>query len=388
MVRGHFAAALSVVWLFINGIHGDSINEYELNGKIDKIQVELTGMREQMHWQEEIHKLKLERMEVRFALIENKQSETIGRGSTHECSLALADIQQLSAVLEYQTEGREDECKRIQDHATEQISRLVAAKITSSVNSTDRFPDNTTMGILTNSLSEMQTTLEELKEKVEDLVSPGLDVDLELVPSDNTTTVNDLDQCRTMVESLQVKVDELNANIQQPKQSGRDSETYTYKIKPHDCHDIYLQGERQDGVYKIYPEWNNTQSVRVWCEFDVGSEVGWTIILARMPTINPVNFSRGWDDYKAGFGDAQYEYWIGLLMLHQIFFKRHCSYVLQVNLHSWDLTTRHAQYKLFSFLYEFVGFHLYKTLYSPEAQSLGCYSEYGFAAKAKRWDKN
>ncbi|CAL4155117.1 unnamed protein product, partial [Meganyctiphanes norvegica] len=266
-------------------------------------------------------------MEVRFSLIENKQSETIGRGSTHECSLALADIQQLSAVLENQKEGREDECKQSQDHATEQMSRLVTPKITSSGNSTDRFPDNTTIGILTNSLSEMQTTLEELKEKVEDLVSPGVDVDLELVPSDNTTTVNDLDQCRNMVESLQVKVDELNASRQQLQLSGRDivssdavtskTETYNYKIKPNDCHDIYLQGERQDGVYKIYPDWNNTQYVRVWCEFDVGSEVGWTIILARMPTINPVNFSRGWDDYKAGFGDAQYEYWIGLVMLHQ-----------------------------------------------------------------------
>ncbi|CAL4117812.1 unnamed protein product [Meganyctiphanes norvegica] len=375
MVRIHIIAALSGVLMLIAVTNGDSINEDELARKFENIQVELAGIREQMHWQEEIHKLKLERMEVRFSLIENRQSELLGSGSIHECPLALSAIQQqLSDVLENQKTEREDEYKCSQGNVTEQ-----------------------------NSLSAMRITLEDLQEKVEDIVvsESGGDQELDPIeigrPRDNMTTVHTgLDQVRTMVEGLQEKVDELTASRQQLQQSGRDSvsskaltsknETYTDKIKPRYCHDIYIQGGRQDGVYKIYPRWNSNQSVKVWCEFDVGSEIGWTIILARMPTDSPVNFSRGWDDYKAGFGDAQNEYWIGLSLLHEITFN-HCYQVLQVSLHSWDYTSRYAQYKDFSIDEEESGFKLTIGRYSGDAaDALAFHNGMKFTTKDKDSD--
>ncbi|CAL4094766.1 unnamed protein product, partial [Meganyctiphanes norvegica] len=310
-------------------------------------------------------------MEVRFALLENRQSELLGSGSTHECPLALAAIQQLADAIENQQTDRDNEYKCSQINVTEQ-----------------------------NSLSEMLIILEDLQEKVEDIVASGSSGDQELYtidsgrPRDNTTTVQTgLDQVRTMVEGLQEKVDELTASRQQPQQSGRDSvsskaltskhETYTDKIKPRYCHDIYIQGGRQDGVYKIYPSWNSTQSVKVWCEFDVGSEIGWTIILARMPTENPVNFSRGWDDYKAGFGDSHNEYWIGLSLLNEITFS-HCYQVLQVSLHSWDQTSRYAQYKDFSIDDEESGFKLTVGRYSGDAvDALAYHNGMKFTTKDK-----
>ncbi|CAL4110116.1 unnamed protein product, partial [Meganyctiphanes norvegica] len=248
MVRGHFAAALSGVLLVLAGIHGDCINEDKLNEIRENMRNELAGMREQIHWQEEIHKLKLERIEVRFAILENKQSETLNSGSNNECPLALAAIQQLSDALDNQKTGREDECKCIQDHTTEQMSRLVAPKSASSRNETDKVYIDTTMDILTNSLSEMRTTLEDLQEKVGDIVASGSG-DPELATRDNATTVPmGLDQVRIMVEGLQEKVDELTGSRQPLQQSERDR-------KPRDCHDIYVQGGRQDGVYNIFPGW-------------------------------------------------------------------------------------------------------------------------------------
>lgn len=44
---------------------------------------------------------------------------------------------------------------------------------------------------------------------------------------------------------------------------------------------------------------------------------GWTVILRRKQNIaQPVNFSRGWNDYVQGFGNLNTEFWYGLRNIH------------------------------------------------------------------------
>ncbi|CAL4116953.1 unnamed protein product, partial [Meganyctiphanes norvegica] len=82
--------------------------------------------------------------------------------------------------------------------------------------------------------------------------------------------------------------------------------------------------------------------------------------------------------------DVHYEHWIGLVMLHQIFLKPHSSYVLQVKLQSWDLETRHAQYKDFSIGDEESGFKLVVGGYSGDAgDALAHHNGMEFSTKDK-----
>nr|XP_053638105.1 ryncolin-1-like [Cherax quadricarinatus] len=44
----------------------------------------------------------------------------------------------------------------------------------------------------------------------------------------------------------------------------------------------------------------------------------WTVFLARYRQITQVSFSKGWEDYKTGFGDPHGEYWLGNDNLHAL----------------------------------------------------------------------
>ncbi|XP_062609225.1 ficolin-1-like [Saccostrea cucullata] len=56
---------------------------------------------------------------------------------------------------------------------------------------------------------------------------------------------------------------------------------------------------------------------------------GWTVILKRED--GSVNFSRNWDDYKYGFGNASTEYWIGNEMMHNLSASRLYVMITHIN---------------------------------------------------------
>ena len=57
-----------------------------------------------------------------------------------------------------------------------------------------------------------------------------------------------------------------------------------------------------------------------------------------------VNFYRGWDDYKQGFGNLSGEFWLGLDKIHRL--TRKLS-KLRVDLEDFSGNTAFAQYNLF-----------------------------------------
>ena len=85
-------------------------------------------------------------------------------------------------------------------------------------------------------------------------------------------------------------------------------------------------------VYNSSPSTEDeSDGVRVWCDMGQDEDEegateeglgggGWTVILQRRPLPQQINFRRGWEEYKEGFGDPESEYWIGeasiLSLLH------------------------------------------------------------------------
>ncbi|XP_031176986.1 microfibril-associated glycoprotein 4-like [Sander lucioperca] len=125
-------------------------------------------------------------------------------------------------------------------------------------------------------------------------------------------------------------------------------------LLPVDCGDIYNDdNSRPSGVYTIYPI-RATSAVQVYC--DMVSEGGrWTVFQRRMD--GTVNFYRGWDQYKTGFGIAAGEYWLGLESLYHLTLRK--RYELLVDMEDFDGNKAFARYSSFSIDPESSGYRLH-----------------------------
>ncbi|XP_053551247.1 microfibril-associated glycoprotein 4 [Bombina bombina] len=113
---------------------------------------------------------------------------------------------------------------------------------------------------------------------------------------------------------------------------------------PHDCSDVLTeQGLKSDGVYLIYPYGPYSAGVPVYC--DMSSQGGpWTVFQKRFD--GSVNFYRGWEEYKSGFGRADGEYWLGLKNIQLLTQKK--KYCLRINLEDFKDEKRFVTYGDFS----------------------------------------
>src|SRR5258705_937728 len=69
----------------------------------------------------------------------------------------------------------------------------------------------------------------------------------------------------------------------------------------------------------------NYRSLQVYCDVDTDGG-GWTVFQRRADITPHVDFYRGWDDYKAGFGDLNGEFWLGESRIYT----SHCSSICMV----------------------------------------------------------
>ncbi|XP_075052613.1 fibrinogen-like protein 1 [Mixophyes fleayi] len=110
-----------------------------------------------------------------------------------------------------------------------------------------------------------------------------------------------------------------------------------------DCGEIYNDGHKQSGFYKIKPLHSNA-SFSVYCDMSEGG--GWTIFQRRSD--GSQNFYRNWTDYKQGFGDfitTKGEYWLGNDNLHYLTLQD--DYILRIDLVDFEGQRRFAEYKNF-----------------------------------------
>ncbi|CAG2186379.1 unnamed protein product [Mytilus edulis] len=82
-----------------------------------------------------------------------------------------------------------------------------------------------------------------------------------------------------------------------------------HKGQPHDCNDI--PDWCPNGVYKVYPRY--TTGFKVYCEMKIDGG-HWTVFQRRENGY--VDFLRGWNDYKHGFGYLKHEFWLGNSLEH------------------------------------------------------------------------
>ncbi|KAG7514461.1 hypothetical protein JOB18_034240 [Solea senegalensis] len=110
---------------------------------------------------------------------------------------------------------------------------------------------------------------------------------------------------------------------------------------PGDCTDVYNVDPVHSGVYSIH----TAGRVQVYC--DMGSEeqsVRWTVIQRRI--IGTVDFYRGWDQYRAGFGKPSGGFWLGLENIHVLTQRK--SYELKVVMEDFEGNKTHVYYSTFS----------------------------------------
>ncbi|XP_071773005.1 microfibril-associated glycoprotein 4-like [Centroberyx gerrardi] len=115
---------------------------------------------------------------------------------------------------------------------------------------------------------------------------------------------------------------------------------------PVDCNDLYHRGFGQSGVYSIYPA-GPVSPVQVYCDMGCVDEPDggkWTVIQRRKD--GNINFYRGWDQYRTGFGQASGEYWLGLENIHLLTQRK--SYVLKVEMEDFEGAKAYVQYSSFS----------------------------------------
>ncbi|XP_019906403.2 microfibril-associated glycoprotein 4 [Esox lucius] len=126
---------------------------------------------------------------------------------------------------------------------------------------------------------------------------------------------------------------------------------------PVDCADVYSGGFGHSGVFTIYPG-GATSAVQVYCDMgcdDRPDGKKWTVIQRRKD--GTVNFYRGWDQYRNGFGQASGEYWLGLENIHLLTQRK--KYELRVDMEDFQGAKVHVQYSSFYIDPEHEGYKLH-----------------------------
>ena len=115
---------------------------------------------------------------------------------------------------------------------------------------------------------------------------------------------------------------------------------------PRDCTDIASHGNYSSGLYKIRTPAEiqpaTEQFLNVYCDMDTDAG-GWTVFQRR--TNGAVDFYRGWEEYKHGFGFPEGEHWLGLENVHKM--TAVGDYELRVDLEDFAGNKAYAYYDQF-----------------------------------------
>nr|XP_012620508.1 tenascin-R isoform X2 [Microcebus murinus] len=84
---------------------------------------------------------------------------------------------------------------------------------------------------------------------------------------------------------------------------------------PQDCAQHLMNGDTLSGVYTIFLNGELSQKLQVYC--DMATDGGGWIVFQRRQN-GQTDFFRKWADYRAGFGNLEDEFWLGLDNIHRI----------------------------------------------------------------------
>ena len=149
------------------------------------------------------------------------------------------------------------------------------------------------------------------------------------------------------------------------------------------CLDWLKSGQTQSGVYSIDPDGKG--SFDAYCDMRTDGG-GWTVFQRRQA--GSVDFYRGWNDYKSGFGQLTAEFWLGNDKIHRLTASRASS--LRVELEDWNGVRVYAKYGRFNIGDEQAKYRLEVSSYSGTAggYSLAYHNNMAFSTKDRDNDRN
>ena len=148
-----------------------------------------------------------------------------------------------------------------------------------------------------------------------------------------------------------------------------------------DCSDLLKSGQSQSGVYSIDPDGKG--SFDVYCDMHTDGG-GWTVFQRRQD--GSVDFYRGWNDYKSGFGQLTAEFWLGNDKIHRLTAARASS--LRVELEDWNGVRVYAKYGRFNIGDEQAKYRLEVSSFSGTAgDSLAGHNNMAFSTKDRDHDR-
>ncbi|CAH3032796.1 unnamed protein product [Porites lobata] len=160
-------------------------------------------------------------------------------------------------------------------------------------------------------------------------------------------------------------------------------EVYQPIARGQDCLSLIKSGYTQSGVYSVNPDGKG--AFLVYCDMSTDGG-GWTVFQRRQD--GSVDFYRGWDNYKSGFGQLTAEFWLGNDKIHRLTASRARS--LRVELGDGNGAKAYAKYGKFKIGDEQVKYRLDVGSYSGTAgDSLAWHNNEAFSTKDRdndRWD--
>ena len=121
---------------------------------------------------------------------------------------------------------------------------------------------------------------------------------------------------------------------------------------------MFKNGARKDGIYSVTDD--NRGSIQVRCDMTTAGG-GWTIFQRRLD--GSVDFYRGWQDYKIGFGQMGGEFWLGLDELRRLSNISDHN-VLRIDMDDFEGGHAYAQYDIFQVGAEDENYKLHVQNYS------------------------
>ena len=111
-------------------------------------------------------------------------------------------------------------------------------------------------------------------------------------------------------------------------------------IERKSCAELLRDGWNSSGVYTINPDGGN--SIQVLCDMTTEGG-GWTVFQRRLD--GSVNFYRGWESYKNGFGNLSGEFWLGNDNIYRLTDSE--DVILRVDLEDFEGNITYAEYTTF-----------------------------------------
>jgi len=182
------------------------------------------------------------------------------------------------------------------------------------------------------SLKENKTSETDTNKRIEALLH-GVKNELTKIRQENKSLKENISNCKANATIIGLL---LKVNLELSKLSAK---IRTINKVYKSCAELYKAGHKVSGAYTINPD--NASPFDVYCDQTTAGG-GWTVIQKRLD--GSVDFYRGWDDYKRGFGNLNGEFWLGLNKIHRLTKQRNR---LRVDLEETNGKSAYAEYSFF-----------------------------------------